>query len=634
MNSHPKTALRPAGARRSIGAWRAVSATVAAAAAAACFALTAWAAAAAPAPDFVIRGARVFDGARTIGEPDVLVRDGSIAAVGKDLQVPAGVAVVDGRGKTLLPGLIDAHAHVFGEALQQALLFGVTTELDMFTDARMAADIKAEQAAGRDLDRADLRSAGTLVTAPGGHGTEYGLRIPTIGGPEEAQAFVDARIAEGSDYIKVIYDDGRYLGLSIPTISKATLQAVVAAAHRRGKLVTVHIGTLAGARDALEAGADGLAHLFVDTMPDPGFGRFAAEHHAFVVPTLAVLQGIAGAGAGGGGALRQDPHLAPYLSAGAAASLAASFPARHGAPALHFDAAIAAVRQLQAAGVPILAGTDAPNPGTAHGASLHGELQLLVAAGLTPAAALSAATAAPAAAFRLADRGRIAPGLRADLLLVDGDPTVDILATRNIAAVWKVGVRVDREAARASLERARAAAAAAATPADVGGDGKVSDFDDGTPKAAFGSGWQVSTDSIAGGKSAATLKVVPGSATGSHGGSLAVTGTIAPGLAYAWAGAMFSPGPTPMTPANLSSHKAIHFWAKGDGKTCRLMIFTESSGMIPLTQTFVAGAEWKEIVVPFKAFGDVTGKGLLAVLWAGGPAPGDFAFQLDDVSFQ
>src|SRR5262249_60162703 len=83
------------------------------------------------------------------------------------------------------------------------------------------------------------------------------------------------------------------------------------------------------------------------------------------------------------------------------------------------------VKALKAAGVRILAGTDCGNPGTAHGASIHRELALLVAAGLTPAEALAAATAVAAGAFALADRGRIAPGLRADLVLVDGDPTVD-----------------------------------------------------------------------------------------------------------------------------------------------------------------------------------------------------------------
>jgi imidazolonepropionase-like amidohydrolase len=94
--------------------------------------------------------------------------------------------------------------------------------------------------------------------------------------------------------------------------------------------------------------------------------------------------------------------------------------------------------------VPVLAGTDAPAPGLTYGASLHRELEHLVNAGLTPTAALAAATSAIARAFRLSDRGRIRAGLRADLLLVDGDPSKDIRATRNIVAIWKQGVRVQR----------------------------------------------------------------------------------------------------------------------------------------------------------------------------------------------
>jgi len=83
-------------------------------------------------------------------------------------------------------------------------------------------------------------------------------------------------------------------------------------------------------------------------------------------------------------------------------------------------------------------------PGSWNGASLHGELALLVRAGLTPTEALAAATSVPARAFGLADRGRIAPGLRADLLLVRGDPTRDVTATRDIVGVWKAGVRIGR----------------------------------------------------------------------------------------------------------------------------------------------------------------------------------------------
>jgi adenine deaminase len=107
--------------------------------------------------------------------------------------------------------------------------------------------------------------------------------------------------------------------------------------------------------------------------------------------------------------------------------------------------AIDAIVPLAVAHVPILAGTDAGNPGTAPGASLHGELEYRVAAGLTPLEALVTATSASATAFRLSDRGRIAPGLRADLVLINGNPVEDIRATRDLKEIWKAGVPLDRQ---------------------------------------------------------------------------------------------------------------------------------------------------------------------------------------------
>src|SRR5262249_59425218 len=106
----------------------------------------------------------------------------------------------------------------------------------------------------------------------------------------------------------------------------------------------------------------------------------------------------------------------PYISPADEANLKKMFPNRQGAQA-SYAVAEETVRQLKAAGVPILAGTDAPNPGTSHGASIHLEIELLQHAGLTPAEALPSATSLPATQVRLSDRGRIAPGLRADLLL-------------------------------------------------------------------------------------------------------------------------------------------------------------------------------------------------------------------------
>src|SRR5580658_2920906 len=397
----------------------------------------------------VFRNARVFDGTRVIPTADVVVRDGRITAVGPHLSVAEGAQVIDGKGKTLLPGLIDAHAHVWTRvALQQQLVFGVTTVLDMFTEAHFAAGMRQEQSAGQASDRADLYSAGTLFTAQGGHGTEYPIKVPTLSGPSEAQAFVDARIAEGSDYIKLILDDGSAYGGHRPTLSKQTLAAAIAAAHRRGKLAVVHIATLQDAEEAIDAGADGLAHLFVGAKSDPGFGRLVASHHAFVVPTLTVLQSVCGSA--GGAPLIAEAHLSPYLRASDIDNLKKAFtlPIK-----VRCAGSFEAIKQLKAAGVPILVGDDVPNPGTAPGATEHREMELLVEAGLTPTEALIGATSAAARIFHLDDRGTIAPGKRADLLLVNGDPTSDILVTRDIAGVWKDGRPADRANFRAPVEK-------------------------------------------------------------------------------------------------------------------------------------------------------------------------------------
>lgn len=579
----------------------------------------------APAATTFFRNVRVFDGAKAIEGQDVLVERGRIARVGRALKAPTGATVVDGTGRTLLPGFIDSHTHVWPGSLEGAIHFGVTTELDMFSDVAASRAARAEQLAGRATGRADLRSAGTLVTAPKGHGTEYGMTIPTITGPSEAAAFVDARIAEGSDYIKIVYDDGHTYGMSLPTLDRATMRAVIAAAHARGKLALVHIGDLEGARAAIEEGADGLVHLFVDKAPDADFAKLVAQHRAFVIPTLSVLRSIAGSTSGA--VLADDPRLTPWLTRTDVSMLKQGFPRRPGAPATAYAGAVETVRALHAAGVPVLAGTDAGNPGTTHGASLHGELSLLVEAGLSPSEALAAATSVPARHFKLADRGRIAAGLRADLVLVDGDPTTDVSATRAIVGVWKEGVALDRPAQAARIASAREAASRAP---EGSASGRVSDFDAGTLATSFGAGWAISTDAMAGGGSTATMQVVDGGAEGTtH--ALEIRGTIDAKLPFAWAGAMFTPGAQMMTPVNLSSKKEIAFRAKGDGRTYRLMLFAESKGMQPLSKSFVAGAEWKEFTFPISAFAGSDGRDLMALIFAAGPAAGGFELRIDDV---
>jgi imidazolonepropionase-like amidohydrolase len=171
------------------------------------------------------------------------------------------------------------------------------------------------------------------------------------------------------------------------------------------------------------------------------FAPLVADHHAFIIPTFTVLETVCNQSPGQ--RMLNDSRLSPFVLPAYLPQLKKNI---NRGQADHCMFSMAAIPRLSAAHVAILAGTDFGNPGTAPGISLHGELEDLVEAGLTPAEALAAATSASAKAFRLTDRGRILAGLRADLLLIGGDPTTDIKATRDILLVWKAGVLVDRTA--------------------------------------------------------------------------------------------------------------------------------------------------------------------------------------------
>lgn len=390
----------------------------------------------ASAQDLAFIGARVFDGEQVLDGVTVLVRDGRITAVGADVTPPDGLERVDAAGHTLLPGFIDAHGHVFSESqLRTALAFGVTTVLDQFGDPPFLRRMAAEQDSGFVTARADLFGAGIIATAPGGHGTQFSMDIPTLSSLEQAPAFVADRVAEGSDWIKIIRTDPR---LPFPTLDLDIIGGLIRAAHEHGRIAVVHVATVDDALAVAKLGADGIVHTAEDRMPGEDFGARFAATGAFVVPTLTVLRGAA---TGEEGQVQMnDPLLGPLLDAEQRSTLEQSFRRRPGAESGWAHAA-ATVRSFHDAGVPILGGSDAPNPNTAHGVSIHRELQNLVEAGLSPLEALRSATSAPAAAFDLTDRGRIAPGQVADLVLVEGDPTADVADTRGIIGVWKRGVR-------------------------------------------------------------------------------------------------------------------------------------------------------------------------------------------------
>jgi imidazolonepropionase-like amidohydrolase len=388
-------------------------------------------------PSFAIRGARVFDGDKTLEAANVIVRNGRIEAVGADAVIPPNLLVVEGAGKTVLPGLIDSHTHSYsGLALTDALQFGVTTELDMFATPNVIRDNRARRDRLERTDSADLYSAGFLATVPMGHGTQFGIEVPTVDAAPSPAAWVDARLAEGSDYIKIVYEPG--IPWVLASLDQNQVRQLVQAAHARQRLAVAHISRLRPAKEAVGAGVDGLVHTFADRPIDDEFIATVRERGAFIVPTLSVIAGIEGPAESQ--RFASDSRISGRLSSGQRSTLIGDWKPR--LSNYRLDVALESVAKLHAAGAKLLAGTDAPNAGTAHGVSMHHELELLVRAGLTPTDALAAATSVPARSFRLAERGQIAPGMRADLVLVSGNPTQTITDTRNIDAVWKNGFAV------------------------------------------------------------------------------------------------------------------------------------------------------------------------------------------------
>jgi len=392
-----------------------------------------------------ITNVRIFDGNSVIDAHTVVINGAQIRALGGE--TPAGATVIDAHGATLMPGLIDAHVHTDMDGLTDALVFGVTTELEMMGHWTRE---ERQEISERD-DIADLRSAGMGLTPPGGHPTEYipvsddprmrEFAYPFVLTPDDAARFVAAQVAGGADYIKIFIEDGTCIGIpGLPVPSDETLRAAVKEAHRYGKMAIAHATTAAGTQQAIAAGVDGLAHVFLDRPHTPELIAAVASSGAFVTPCLVVNSSALGNSAA---ELAADERVRSRLSSKWLDSLARSI---NTYPQGNLQDVFASVMALHEAGVDLLAGSDVSEPipslgGLAHGASLHHELQLLVSAGLKPVEALRAATSTPARRFGLTDRGRIVPGARADLLMVDGDPTKTISDTLSVRTVWRLGVQ-------------------------------------------------------------------------------------------------------------------------------------------------------------------------------------------------
>lgn len=397
----------------------------------------------------VLRGAKVFDGTGSDPYPaDVAVEGGVVTAVGPDLPAADGDAVLDLAGHTVLPGLIDCHVHAVASGhdtvtqmqepfsyqfyaaqqnLRRTLDVGVTTVRDAG-----GADLGMKRATEDGLiDGPDIVPAISILGQTGGHtdgwnvhGDVHRLMVPhpgrpggVVDGPEQMRVRVRELIRAGAEVIKVCTsggvlsprDDPRH-----PQFSLEELRVCVAEASAVGIPVMAHAQGKPGIMNALHAGVASIEHgIFAD---DECFELMKATG-AMLVPTLlapvALIQAIDG-----------GARMPAAVEAKARAVV---------------DVHAAMMRAAVAAGVRIAMGTDSGV--FAHGRNIE-ELVLMCAAGMTPAQALVAATSSAAELLRLGDRGTVAPGRRADLVAVTGDPYDFATWTDRLTHVLKAGALV------------------------------------------------------------------------------------------------------------------------------------------------------------------------------------------------
>lgn len=436
---------------------------------------------------FLIRNTRIFVGDGKIVENGaVLVRDGKIAAVYEGAapdpdQLKA--ETVEGAGKTLLPGLIDAHVHL---AASGAISTGTQDYDAEKTMAHSAAallysGITAARSVGDGLDASlklrqsvadgaklgtQLFVCGPMFTAEGGHGTEFLDHLPpaikesvkaqlvrTPKTPEEARKQVRELKTRGVDGIKAILEAGWGQGMLYDRLDLLLVRAVSEEARAQHLPLATHTGDARDVADAVEIGSASVDHgSWRDEIPGNLLERMAREG-VYLDPTLAVAEAYALYYGAQSDVLNRSlvQQVVPARLLKATREFVSSGKGADPAKAELFQRALATARAnlLRAwqAGVPLVMGTDSGNPLVFHGPALHRELQLWVEAGIPVTVALQAATVNAAKLLGAEKRiGAIRPGLDADLLLVDGNPLQEIAATERISLVVFKGERIRRAA--------------------------------------------------------------------------------------------------------------------------------------------------------------------------------------------
>ena len=384
----------------------------------------------------VYEGARVIVGTASapIENAAFVVEGGKFTQVGRagQVQVPAGAARVDLRGKTVIPAIIDTHTHMpvnreeLMTALQRKAYYGVGVVLSMGQDT---GDVAYQVRNEMPPNGARLRTAGRGLTMPEPGRTEAPYWVST---PAEARKAVQELAARKVDIVKIWVDDRNN------TVKKMTPEiytAVIDEAHKNKLRVTAHIFTLDDAKGLLRAGLDAFAHSVRDRDIDDEFMGLAKQRPALVVTPNLPDRGVA----------VDLSWLAESVPAGELAKLQAAATNRPDVQQAHGIQA-RNLAKLSKAGVKIALGTDG-NVSWAH----HLEMEDMVVAGMTPAQVLVASTGAAAEFLRMPDVGTVATGKSADFVVLDANPLDNITNTRRISSVYLRGAAVDRAAIRARV---------------------------------------------------------------------------------------------------------------------------------------------------------------------------------------